>query len=149
MTFKEKVYAHGYALLEEKINALRVILSELEAGSENDSKSSAGDKHETARAMMQLEQEKISKQLKEMLEQKSEFEKIATAPYSKEIKKGSLVKTNRGYLFFSIPLGRAVFDGVTIMFISTHSPLAAQLVGLSKGSEAIFNNIPYRVDEIE
>jgi hypothetical protein len=40
-------------------------LKDLSSGAQNDSKSSAGDKHETARAMMQIEQEKVGKQLKE------------------------------------------------------------------------------------
>ena len=76
MNFKQKIFAACLASLDEKINSLKTSLLELEEGSENDTKSSAGDKHETARAMMQIEQEKLGKQLNELLEQKNSVEKI-------------------------------------------------------------------------
>ncbi len=76
MTFKQKIYAHCCNLLDEKIRSLKSSLQELEEGSVNDTKSSAGDKHQTARAMMQIEQEKLGKQLNEVFEQKSVLEKI-------------------------------------------------------------------------
>ncbi len=147
MTFKEKVYAHCQSLLEDKINSLQKILTELEECSQNDSKSSAGDKHETARAMMQLEQEKISTQLKELISQKAELEKLASISCD-EIKKGSLVNTNRGYLFFSIPLGKINVERTHVMVLSPGSPIGLKLSGLKEGDSAELNSVPYRVEKI-
>src|ERR1700751_3020767 len=99
MTFKQKVYSASCDALKEKISSLTKSLMELEEGSENDTKSSAGDKHETARAMMQIEQEKLGKQLNEVLAQELDLQKINTALFSDQIKKGSLVTTSKGILF--------------------------------------------------
>ncbi|HXB39588.1 MAG TPA: hypothetical protein VNZ49_03545 [Bacteroidia bacterium] len=138
MGFKHKVFDACLALLEEKINSLKKILSELEEGSQNDSKSSAGDKHETSRAMMQLEQEKISKQLKDLLEQKSQLKKS-----------GSLVKTNNGFLFLSIPMGKVVVDETGIMAISPQSPLGLKLFGLKAGDKTEINGTFYLIESVE
>ena len=53
-------------LLASKIVELTRMQTELLEGALDDSKSSAGDKHETARAMMQLEQEKFAGQLQDL-----------------------------------------------------------------------------------
>jgi len=149
MTFKQQVYEQCRLLLEEKISALQTILNDLEAGSANDSKSSAGDKHETARAMMQLEQEKIGKQLKEVLGQRAELEKIISTHPSSQIKPGSLVKTNRGYLFFSVPLGKVAVNQASVMLLSPRSPLALKFSGLGEGAQIEFNGLSYLVEKIE
>jgi transcription elongation GreA/GreB family factor len=149
MSFKQTAYAHCLGLLDDKIKSLRTILAELEEGSQSDSKSSAGDKHETARAMMQLEQEKIARQLQEVLAQKAELEKIDISTSSSEIKKGSLVKTNKGYLFISASIGKTSIKGVTLMCISAHSPLAAILLGLKENAVVSFNGASYEIGKIE
>jgi len=149
MALKQKVYERCGALLEEKIKGLRAMLLELEKGSENDTKSSVGDKHETARAMMQLEQEKISRQLKEALEQRSGLEKIISLPVSSKINTGSLVKTNAGYLLLSIPFGKVQVNQTNIMLLSPRSPLALKLVGHKKGDKTEFNGVAYLIESIE
>lgn len=148
MQLKEKVHAACLQLIDTKIQALQSTLQELGEGALNDSKSSAGDKHETARAMMQLEQEKISKQLDELLNQKGTLQKIDTTLKSAQIVKGSLVKTNKGYLFLSVALGRLLVDGVTIMAISPQSPLGLKLVGLQVKNATEINKVTYTVEEI-
>src|SRR5437773_715948 len=139
MSLKQKIYDRCYSLLEEKINSLKIILSELEEGAKNDTKSSAGDKHETARAMMQLEQEKISRQLKDYLKQKLQLEKIGANVNPSEITQGSLVKTDKGYLFLSVALGEIQVDQNSVMVISPRSPLGIKLTGLKKNDTAEIN----------
>ncbi|MBI2269270.1 MAG: hypothetical protein HYU69_02820 [Bacteroidetes bacterium] len=128
--FKQKVYEHCVHLLNGKIHALRTILHELGESSKNDTKSSAGDKHETGRAMIQIEQETIGKQLKEVLEQKILLEKIDPCFNSSLVVKGSMVKTNKGYLFLSIAFGKISVEGKVVMAISPLSPLGVKLMGL-------------------
>ena len=76
MSLKNNIYSACLKLLDDKIADHQSALHELTAGSGNDSKSSVGDKHETARAMMQLEYEKITVQLHEVQAQKETLEKI-------------------------------------------------------------------------
>ena len=56
-------------MLQQRLNDLK------ESGA-NETKSTAGDKHETALAMVQIEQANIRKQLEEALAQKAILEKI-------------------------------------------------------------------------
>jgi hypothetical protein len=149
MSFKQKVFGACFNLLEEKINSLSTILSELEEGTQNDSKSSAGDKHETARAMMQLEQEKISKQLKDLLEQKSQLKKIGVPVAVAQIKTGSLAQTNKGFLLLSISLGKILVDEISVMAISSESPIGIKLCGLKIGDKTEINGTAYLVEGIE
>jgi transposase-like protein len=148
MQFKEKIYAACLQLLNTKIQALQNTLHELAEGAISDGKSSAGDKHETARAMMQLEQEKISKQLDEVLAQKAILEKIDCTVKSTQIIKGSLIKTNRGYLFLSIALGKLNIYGTDIIILSPQSPLGIKLLGLQVKSKVEINATTYLLEEI-
>src|SRR4051812_11409754 len=117
-------------------------------GAGNDSKSSAGDKHETARAMMQLEQEKLGGQLTDALKQKATLEQIDIEHKSDAIHAGSVVKTNRGYLFISVPLGKINVNGTDVILLSIHSPLGQKLSGLQRGDTAEINGIQYIVEQV-
>lgn len=145
MLNKQEIFSVCGAVLEEKIRALKSSLHELESDSQNDSKSSAGDKHETARAMMQLEQEKLSAQLHELLEQKSTLESIDISIRSSEIIKGSLIETDRGILFLSIALGKINAGNETIICLSPVSPLGGKLLGKKVGDVIIVNNTSYTI----
>ena len=148
MQFKEKVFATCLQLLDTKIQALQNTLQELAEGAISDGKSSAGDKHETARAMMKLEQEKISKQLTEVLAQKTILEKIDYTVKSTQIIKGSLIKTNKGYLFLSVALGKINIEGMDVIILSPQSPLGLKLMGLTAKSTVEINTTTYRVEEL-
>jgi transcription elongation GreA/GreB family factor len=148
MLNKQEILSACSAVLEEKIQALRSSLNELESDSQNDSKSSAGDKHETARAMMQLEQEKLSVQLRELLGQKVTLESIDPSIHPSEIIKGSVVLTDRGILFIGIALGKIVAGNATIVCISPVSPLGALLLGKKSGDLISVNNTSYIIKNV-
>ncbi len=149
MNFKQKIYARCCELLNEKILSLKNSLLELEEGSENDSKSSAGDKHETARAMMQIEQGKLSKQLNEALEQKVVLEKINAGGSPSQITNGSLVITNKGFLFIGVALGKIVVDEKPVIVISSQSPLGLKLLGLKVNDATEIMGIKYTIENFD
>lgn len=149
MTLKENVYNRYRRLIDEKISLLSRTLNELKESGSNETKSTAGDKHETALAMLQIEQENTGRQLKEALEQQLLFSKIDVTVKTTYIILGSLVKTNRGWLFLSIaPAKIKLDDGTTVIALSPQSPLGKQLVGLNLTDTAEINNIRYVVEEI-
>jgi len=148
MQLKQSVYTTCLQLLNNKITTLQNTLHELGEGAINDGKSSAGDKHETARAMMQLEQEKISKQLDEVLAQKTALQKIDVTISTEQITKGSLIKTNKGYLFLSIALGKINVEGVDVIILSPQSPLGLKLMGLQVKSSVAINSTVYIIEEV-
>ena len=148
MTFKQKVYQHYREVLNERIKSLQKVLNDLTDSAGNETKSTAGDKHETALAMLQIEQENTARQLKEALLQKSTLEKINPALATVSIVQGSLVKTNKGYLFVSIALGKLKVDDVNVIALSPQSPLGAKLLGLTVSDTAEANGTQYVIEDI-
>ena len=128
---------------------LQQVLADLKESGANETKSTAGDKHETALAMLQIEQANTRAQLQEVLAQKAALEKINPVLSAAMIVNGSLIKTNRGYLFMSIALGKAVIDNNAVIALSPQSPLGQKLMGLQVGNVALINNMEYYIEGIE
>ena len=129
--------------------ALQNVLADLKESGTNETKSTAGDKHETALAMLQIEQANIRAQLKEAQEQKAVLENINPSLSPAVIVNGSLVKTDKGYLFISTALGKAVITGINVIALSQLSPLGIKLMGLSKGEAVEINGNQYLIESIE
>ena len=149
MTLKQKIYNHYLHLIAEKVNMLQQVLADLKESGTNETKSTAGDKHETALAMLQIEQANTRAQLQEVLAQKTVLEKINPMLSASIVVNGSLIKTNRGYLFMSIALGKAVINDNTVIALSPQSPLGQKLMGLRAGEIAVINNLEYLIELIE
>ena len=149
MTLKQKVYNHYLQLVNDKISELQQVLADLKESSSNETKSTAGDKHETALAMLQIEQANVGAQLQDVLEKKAALEKLDPALSLATIVNGSLVKTDKGYLFISTALGKANIDDHAVIALSPQSPLGQKLIGLSAGDVAEINNTKYVIEVIE
>lgn len=149
LTFKQKVYQRYQQVVNDKVWLLQKMLQELIASTQNETKSSAGDKYETGRAMLQIEQDNVRKQLKDALEQKAVFDKIDTSLHGLHITKGSLVKTDKGYFFVSIALGKITVEGVTVIALSPQSPFGARLVGLTATHCVTMNGTTYTIEGVE
>lgn len=148
MTLKQKIYNHYLQVANDKVQLLQKVLADLKESGSNETKSTAGDKHETALAMLQIEQANTRGQLKDALEQKAALEKINPVVSAPIIVNGSLVKTNRGYLFLSIALGKATIEGTAVIALSPQSPLGIKLMGLAVADVAAINNNSYLVESI-
>ncbi len=149
MTLKQKIYRHYLQQINDKIQQLQKVLDDLKESGSNETKSTAGDKHETALAMLQIEQANTRGQMKEAIVRKDALEKINPSIAPKIVVHGSLIKTNRGYLFLSIALGKAVIEGVHIIALSPQSPLGIKLMGLQEGDTAAINGNNYLIESIE
>ena len=99
--------------------------------------------------MLQIEQANTRGQLKDVLDKKIALEKINPSISANKIVNGSLIKTNHGYLFMSIALGKATIEGITITALSAQSPLGIKLMGSTTGNIAEINNINYIIESIE
>jgi transcription elongation GreA/GreB family factor len=148
MMLKQKIHNHYLHAVAAKITLLQQTLADLKESSANETKSTAGDKHETALAMLQIEQANKRTQLQEALEQKALLEKIANVTNITKIVHGSLIKTNKGYFYMSVALGKAVVDDVAVIAISPQSPLGAKLMGLCVYDKVEINANAYLVEEI-
>ena len=104
MTFKQKTHQHYLVLVQDRIDVFKDMIVALTEDSKNDAKGSAGDKHETALSMMHIEQEKLNRKLREVLDQKAVLDKIDAQTIAENIIVGSLVKANGIYLYLSVAL---------------------------------------------
>ena len=137
-SFKHSILSACKQVIHYKITLLSDALSELAESANVESKSSAGDKHETGRAMVHLEQEKLGKQLQE-------WEKIDAAKQGDSIGLGSLIETNRGFFFMASNLGKLMIDEREIICISLQSPLGEQFTKCKEGDKFEFNKVGYQI----
>lgn len=145
---KQHIVTTCRAQLNEKIQFLKHIMEEVTNSANNETKSSAGDKHETARAMMQLEIEKLGTQLKEVEEQLAEFEKINFNKMFQIIEQGSLIETNKGFFLIAGSIGKIIIDDKTVFVISNKSPLSIAFSGKQQKDSLSFNGMEYTIISI-
>jgi len=136
---KEEVLEATVAQLNNRIERLQAILQDTFEATANDSKSSAGDKHETATAMAQIEQEKLTHQINEFLQLKESISKINPAVKHTKIEPGSLVETNNGWYYLSIGLGAIKYKTTTVFCMNPLAPIAQLLKGKKAGDSFVFN----------
>ena len=148
MSLKEKVHQHYIELLKGKINLLQSVLADLKESGANETKSTAGDKHETSLAMIQIEQANKRDQLAQLVAQKIILEKINPSIVAKQVVVGSLIKTDKGYLFMSVALGKAIVDEISVTALSPQSPLGEKLMGLKEKETAGINKVAYYIEAI-
>ena len=122
-------------LLTRRSNELREAIDAIQQGANADTKSTAGDKHETARAMAQLDVEMLSKQLGEINKSIEVLKRIPLKNTSSTVQPGSVVETSIGTFYLSVGLGNIQVDGKTIMAISTESPMAKAIMGKRAGDK--------------
>jgi hypothetical protein len=146
---KSLLYDYCVEYVSMRIAHVQTAIDAASESGNDETKSSAGDKHETGRAMMQLEQEKNSKQSFEVLELKKMLEKINPLQDSKTVIFGSLVITDKGSFYISIGVGKIIIDNIIYYAISPLSPLGMVLIGGKQGNKINFNSQIYTIKEVE
>jgi hypothetical protein len=138
---KKEVIKKIDLLLDEKIFTLVSTIKLTQEASNNNTKSTAGDKHDTERAMAQLEIEKLQKQLNITLLEKENFKKsILYVNKSGNIMPGSLVKLNNTLIFIACALGKISVNVNDVFVISIEAPIAKVLIGKHLNDSVELNN---------
>lgn len=143
---KSKVLAIVKEKIAGKIQKLETLIEETRA-SNNDTKSSMGDKYETGREMLQQEINNLQRQLNECLQQQSLVLKITGEPSSK-VQQGALVKTDKGLFYISASVGEIISENRKIMTVSSESPLVKAMAGLNAGQNFFVNTVSQIIEEI-
>ena len=134
--------------VDERTARLKKQSRELQESLDSETKSSAGDKHETGRAMVQLEQEKLGQQLLELDATRSILNKINIEKPSDKIRLGSLVKTSMADYFIAISSGAFKKNDRVVYCISANAPIAQVLLGKEKRERFVFNGKEHSVLEV-
>ncbi len=133
--------------LDQKTLELQKRFDDLKSDLGSEHKSSAGDKHETSRAMTQLEQEKLSNHLSQFQQQKETLSKIDTTNH-KQIQFGSLIITSNGIFFISIGLGKIEIAAQSVFCISPSSPVGQLFLRRKSGDIIQFNGNSFTIQEV-
>lgn len=129
--------------IESKIAILNSEFKAYQLSVSNETKSTAGDKHDTARSMMQMEQEKMGAQLKDLTHQKSILQSIENSQSDKT--GGRIIRTDHGNFFISVYAKPVLIDNEEFIPVSAVSPIGKLLLISKPGSSFSINQKTYMV----
>jgi len=129
---KRKLLEAAMAAVAVKINTAQASVASAQESKLNETKSSAGDKFETGRAMMQVEQEKAEMRLAQANQLMGILKNLNIEKNFSQAALGSLVTTDQHSYFLSIGIGKLMIDGKTFYAISELSPIGQLLIGKSE-----------------
>lgn len=148
MISKRKIYTALEIQLNSKIKAAQSTLEEATESVHAETKGSAGDKHETGRAMAQLEVEKAGKHLQETQQLKSILHILEPEVIKNNCNVGALVKSTQGLFYLSIGIGKIIAAGQEIFCIGMNSPLGQALMNKTTGEKYTVAGKDFEILEI-
>ena len=145
---KRKLYNACVEFVKNREQTILEIMSSNQKALTSETKSSAGDKHETGRAMLQLEMEKASQQLEGIHAMKTILTRVNLDDNSELIKLGSLIITSQANYFLAISVGEITIDAKIYYAISPSSPIGQLMLGKKAGDEFVFNGKEDQIIEV-
>lgn len=136
---KKKLIAYCKDWVAERISVAQVAMDNAQAGANEEGKSSAGDKYETGRAMMQIERDKAAQQLAEALKLKQVVDGLRESENGDVVRIGAIVQTTRYHFFIAISVGKICVEGIEYLLISPQSPIGKLLLNKKLGDSINFN----------
>lgn len=131
------------SILQEQLYRIEEMMRLAQEEANKETKSSAGDKYETGRSMMQLEKEKYSIQHARVSHQLAMCNRLDLNIHS-EVREGSLVYTDVGIFFVAVGVGSLSWKEKRVECISLSTPIGSALEGAEAGDV-----VEFREQEIE
>lgn len=145
---KQLLWQHCRDYAEMRIDTAQQAMERAQQAANEEGKSSAGDKYETGRAMMQIERDQGAQQLSEALKIKAAIDSIAFLQNSVTVSVGSIVISKEGSFYIAISAGTIAIHAREFITLSPTAPLAKLLLGLKKGDVFVFKNKPNTIEAI-
>ncbi len=145
---KEQLYKMCIDYVQKRINEAKLGIEDAQYAAIEETKSSAGDKYETGREMMQQETDRNQGLLNEANKLMVALSRVNYNTTSTTADAGSLVTTNNGSFFVAISAGSLTVDGKVFFVVSPASPIGAKLAGRKAGDEFSLNGRDYRIESI-
>lgn len=146
---KAQLVEHCNKQVDSRYSKIRRTIAGIEESLFGESKSSVGDKHETARAMLQIDRENAGRQLHEVEKVAQILNKIDIKATSDYARLGSLVYTDRFIYFISISIGTVSLDNTDYLCVALNSPVGLLISGKRKGDKFILNEVQYKIENIK
>lgn len=137
------------SFIQQRIVTAETALQQAREASNDDTKSSAGDKYETSREMMQQDIDRNNRLLMDAEENLRLLKSLEMGETEqKHIRHGSLVYTDNGNFYLSVSAGHLVANGVDVFAISTASPIGKLMLNKKVDENFSFNSKTYQITAI-
>lgn len=147
--FKEEIYRKCQELLNNRIEKYRSEIAMLKEALENEDHHSEGGEDSSSDSSLDENYRQTMKYLDEAISLKEQLKHVDIFQENTTVKMGSLVHTNRGVFFLSIPLGIVKVNDQQIIAISREAPVSQLLMGKQANDTINFNGNLYTVQKIE
>ena len=148
-SIKPQLHAACLSHVQERIHAAQQAMQVAQDSANSETKSSAGDKYETGRAMAQEERNRNAVQLQQALQLQGELQRIHPENACDTVRPGALVQTSLGWFYISISAGKLTVDGQDYFAVSVAAPVVAALSGKRAGEQVVFNGKPVQIVSIQ
>ena len=148
LTLKQQLYNECLNYVQKSMEAAQLAINEAQKASTDDTKSSAGDKYETGREMMQQETDRNMKQLNEANKLKVALNKINPNIVADKAETGSVVITDNGNFYIAVSAGILMVDDEKYFAISPASPIGTKLLGQKSGAMFKLNDKTYQIKQV-
>ena len=148
LTLKEALYQQCEDFVNTRLQTIQTTISSHQKSLRSETKSSAGDKHETGRAMLQLEMEKAVQQLAAVQQMQQTLAKINSSKPSTNIALGSVIKTSSAYYYLGISAGELTIKETVYFAISPSSPIGKLLMGKKVEDTFIWRGKEIKIDRV-
>ncbi|WP_199121256.1 3-oxoacyl-ACP synthase [Pedobacter sp. ASV28] len=145
---KQLLYQLCLDFITSRINTAQEALKQAQEASNDDTKSSAGDKFETGREMAQQDINRNKQLLLDAKQQENNLVNLKDVPSSPNVRSGSLVLTDQGNFYLSISAGQLQVGNEIYFAISAASPIGKLLLGKKVNDQLTFNGKTYLIKEI-
>ena len=148
--FKSKLYQQCMDFILQRINTAETALKQSQEASNDDTKSSAGDKFETTREMVSQDIARTKNLLYDGQQNLQLLISLESTPSTGDtVRNGSLVYTSKGIFYISISAGQIKVDDQPVFAISFASPIGKLMIGKKVGESFSFNQNEYTILKIE
>lgn len=138
-SIKSTLYQRCLDFINQRIQGIQEVMREAQLSADEETKSSAGDKYETGRSMLQLDMEQQSARLTEAFKTKNELEQLSQLTANDFVMPGSLVMTDQSNFYIAISAGKIETGGKVYLAVSPASPVGLKMMGLKKGESFELN----------
>ena len=135
---KKELLNHCLQQIEGRLEEITRAIQQAQEAIESETKSSAGDKYETSREMIQQDLNRYHAQLSQTKKDWVQLQKTDVGTKQKaEI--GAIVVTEKVTYFIAVSLGQQQVNGTNFIVISPSSPIGKLLLGLEVSDRIVFN----------
>ncbi|MEY8849532.1 3-oxoacyl-ACP synthase [Psychroserpens sp. XS_ASV72] len=145
---KMALYDQCQTIVANRHASILNTISDIQESMASETKSTAGDKYETSRAMLQMEREKAGNQLAEIEKTMQLLSKLDPKRTLNYVSLGSIVYTSQLNYFISVSIGQLIIKKDLFYAVSINSPIGELLKGKVEGDKIFFRDQELEITKV-